>query len=392
MGYDFNTVINRKGTNSLKYDFAVRRGKPENILPLWVADMDFSTAPEILDALHVAVSHGIFGYSEVQEEYTDVLKKWFSNHYHWNIDARWIVKTPGVVFAIASAINGFTNKGDAVLIQQPVYYPFSEVILDNERKLVVNSLKLENGTYHMDFEDFERKIIEEKVKVFLLCNPHNPVGRVWKKEELQKVGEICLRHKVLVVSDEIHADFIYPGNEHTVFANLSKEFEQITITCTSPSKTFNLAGLQVSNIIISNQEIRRKFRKAIDMTGYSQLNSLGLVASYAAYQYGEAWLSDLKKYLLENLAYVREYLTAELPKVTLIEPEGTYLVWLDFREYGLSDKELDKIIIHKANLWLDSGAIFGEDGTGFQRINIACPKETLKHALKQLADAFNNIK
>lgn len=388
MKYDFDTVVDRKGTNSLKYDFAVRRGMPEGILPLWVADMDFLTAPEILLELKKAVSHGIFGYTEVQEEYFDVLRKWFSSHYQWDIKTEWLIKTPGVVFAIASAINAFTDEGDSVLIQQPVYYPFSEVVRDNNRNLVINTLSLENGHYTMNIVEFEQKIKEEKVKLFVLCNPHNPVGRVWSQEELLQIGKICIKHNVIVVSDEIHADFIYPGHEHSVFSNINKEFEDITITCTAPSKTFNLAGLQVSNIIIPNQQLRRKFRKAIQKTGYSQLNSLGLVASQAAYQYGEEWLIELKEYLLDNLNYVREFLLKELPKVKLIEPEGTYLIWLDFRAYELSDKELEKIIINKANLWLDSGYIFGSGGEGFQRINIACPRQVLELAMTQLAKAM----
>lgn len=389
MKYDFDTAIDRKKTNSLKYDFAVRRGKPEDILPLWVADMDFPTAPEILEELHKAVSHGIFGYSEVQDEYFEVLHKWFLKRYDWEVQQKWLIKTPGVVYAIAAAVNEFTQEGDSVLIQQPVYYPFSETIIDNNRNLVVNSLVIKDGSYSIDFADFEKKVEEENVKLFVLCNPHNPVGRVWTKEELLRIGEICLKHNVLVVSDEIHADFIYPGHKHIVFANLSKELENITITCTSPSKTFNLAGLQVSNILISNQDIRRKFRNSVYKTGYSQLNSLGLVACQAAYQYGEEWLNQLKEYLVGNLNFIRIFLAENMPKVKLIEPEGTYLVWLDFREYGLNDQELEQIIVEKANLWLDGGTMFGVEGSGFQRINMACPRKILEQAMGQLEEAFS---
>ena len=282
------------------------------------------------------------------------------------------------------AIRAFTEEGDAVLLQQPVYYPFSETILDNHRKLVNNPLKLENGHYEIDFNDFERKIAENHVKLFLLCSPHNPVGRVWKEWELRKLGEICLRYGVLVVSDEIHADFTYGNNKHLVFASLSPEIADITITCTAPSKTFNLAGLQTSNIFISNRERKHKFKAQIAAAGYSQLNTMGLAACQAAYEGGEEWLEQLKVYLKGNLDFTREFLKARLPEIKLIEPEGTYLIWLDFRTLGLTEEELEDLIVNRARLWLDSGAIFGKDGEGFERINIACPRATLERALTQL--------
>ena len=263
MKFDFDRIIERRGTNSLKYDFARERGKREDVLPLWVADMDFQTAPPILERLEEVVHHGIFGYSEAKEDYFRALAGWYQNHFDWEVKRSWLLKTPGVVFAIAMAIRAFTEEGDAVLLQQPVYYPFSETILDNHRKLVNNPLKLENGHYEIDFNDFERKIAENHVKLFLLCSPHNPVGRVWKEWELRKLGEICLRYGVLVVSDEIHADFTYGNNKHLVFASLSPEIADITITCTAPSKTFNLAGLQTSNIFISNRERKHKFKAQI---------------------------------------------------------------------------------------------------------------------------------
>ncbi|MDF2484988.1 MAG: patB, partial [Herbinix sp.] len=244
MDYDFNQMINRRNTNSLKYDFAVERKKPSDILPLWVADMDFSAPKEVLDAIHQAVSHGIFGYSEVKQDYFEIVQDWFYRHYEWVTQEEWMIKTPGVVFAITMAIRALTKEGDGVLIQQPVYYPFSETIRLNNRKLVVNSLLYRDHQYFMDFDDFENKIISEKVKLFLLCSPHNPVGRVWSREELIKVGEICLKHNVIVISDEIHCDFTYPGYQHTIFATISEAFAQNSIICTAPSKSFNLAGLQ----------------------------------------------------------------------------------------------------------------------------------------------------
>ncbi|WP_313153539.1 MalY/PatB family protein [Lacrimispora sp.] len=388
---NFDEVINRKNTNSIKYDFALRRGKPENLLPLWVADMDFKVSEKILDALHERVGHGIFGYSEVQDEYFEAIRDWMEKKHHWNVESRWLVKTPGVVFALAMAVQAFTDPGDGVMIQQPVYYPFSEVVEDNDRVLVDNSLYLgEDGRYHIDFEDFERKAEEFHVKLFLFCNPHNPVGRVWSREELEKLGEICIRRDILVVSDEIHQDFVFE-REHLVFANLSEELKNRTITCTSPSKTFNLAGLQISNIFIANQKVRRRFRRQVAAAGYSQLNTLGLTACEAAYRHGEEWYDQLMVYLRANISYVREFLKERIPKVKLIEPEGTYLVWLDFRELGLTEGEREDLIIKKAGLWLDSGAMFGPVGEGFERINAACPRSILEKALENLEKAIKTL-
>lgn len=391
MKFDFDTVIERKGTNSLKYDFARERGICEDALPMWVADMDFKTAPAIIERLQKTVEHGIFGYSEGKEAYFEAVKNWYKNNYSWEVKRNWLVKTPGVVFALAMAIRAFTKEGEGVLIQQPVYYPFSEVIEDNNRILINNSLKNVNGHYEIDFEDFEKQIADNNVKLFILCNPHNPVGRVWTKEELLKLGEICINHNVIVVSDEIHSDFIYPGYKHTVFASLSDEIADITITCTSPSKTFNLAGLQPSNNFISNRELRHKFKKEIAAVGYSQVNVMGLVACQAAYEEGKEWLEQLKEYLVGNLNFLRNYLKDNIPQIKLIEPEGTYLIWLDFRGFNLTDKQLEDLIINKAKLWLDSGAIFGDDGKGYQRINIACPRVTLERALEQLKIAVNEL-
>lgn len=388
---DFDTVINRKGTGCLKYDFAIRRGKPENILPLWVADMDFRISSYIQEALIRQVEHGIYGYSDTQKEYFDAVRGWMERHHGWKVEERWLVKTPGIVFALAMAVKAFTAKGDAVLISQPVYYPFSEVIADNERRIIDSPLVLaDDGKYHIDYADFEEKIVQENVKLFLLCNPHNPVGRVWTKEELIKLGDICRKHQVLVVSDEIHGDLIFRG-EHQVFANLKEEFKEFTIVCTAPSKTFNIAGLQVSNIFIPNSELRRKFKKQIDAAGYSQLNAAGLVACEAAYKYGEEWYEAMLSYVQENIAYTRSYIEQNIPRIKMIEPEGTYLVWIDFRELSLSNEDLEDLIVKKAGLWLDSGAIFGSVGEGFQRINVACARATLTEALERLKQAIESI-
>ena len=386
---NFDEVIPRKNTDSLKFDFAVQRGMPEDVLPLWVADMDFKTSSIILDEIQKRVAHGIFGYTESGDRYFEAVSGWLKRHHNLDIEKEWIVKTPGVVFAIGQAIRAFTEEGDAILIQQPVYYPFSGLIKENKRKLISNDLVLsDDGKYHIDFEDFEKKIKEENVKLFLLCSPHNPVGRVWTEAELKKVAEICFENNVLIFSDEIHEDFVYEGYKHIPIVNVDERIKDITITATSPAKTFNLAGLQVSNIIISNPKLRLKLEREIFASGYSQLNTLGLVSCEAAYNYGEVWYTELKKYLQGNLDFVREYLAKELPEVKLIEPEGTYLIWLDFRSLGLSEDALEDLIVNKAKLWLDSGAIFGKVGEGFERINIATNKSVLKEALDRIKNAI----
>lgn len=385
---DFNTVIDRKGTRSLKYDFAVRRGKPENVLPLWVADMDFQTSSYITDALEDMVKHGVFGYSESEEHYFEAVQNWMERHYNWHVKESWMTKTPGIVFALAMAVKAYTQENDAVLIQPPVYYPFKEVVEDNHRRLVNNTLVLGgDGTYTIDYEDFEKKIVEENVKLFILCNPHNPVGRVWTKEELERLGDICLKHGVFVVSDEIHADFVFE-RKHTVFSEVKEAYRDISMICTSPSKTFNIAGLQISNIFISNPEKATAFRRQVAAAGYSQVGLPGLVACEAAYRYGDEWLEGVLAYIKANAEFTRAYLQEHLPRVKMTKLEGTYLVWLDFRDYGLTDKELDEKILNQAGLWLDSGAVFGKCGEGFQRINIACPRKTLQQALDRLIDVF----
>lgn len=395
--YNFDKIINRKGTNCLKYDYAVERGKPADVLPLWVADMDFTVSEEITKSLHAAVDHGIYGYTQPKDAYYNAITNWMEKKHNWKTKREWIMKTPGVVFALGAAVKAFTKPGDAVLIQNPVYYPFTNIIRDNDRRVIDNTLVYEKrvtegkSQYSIDYEDFERKIVQENIKLFILCNPHNPVGRVWNREELQYLGEICLRHHVIVVSDEIHNDFVYPGFEHTVFANVDPRFAEFTVTCTAPSKTFNLAGLQISNIFISNETLREAFQKEIDKTGYDEPNALGAVACEAAYRGGQEWLDQLRAYLLENLNFLRTYLQEKIPQIHLVEPEGTYLVWLDCSELGISGKELDQFIVEKAGLWLDGGAMFGPSGSDFQRVNIACPRATLELALDKLKAAVDNL-
>ena len=389
--FDFDKVIPRKGTNSLKYDFSVELGKGEDVLPLWVADMDFPTAPAILESLQKKVSHGIFGYSEGKEDYFQAVSGWYEKHFQWKVKKSWLIKTPGVVFAVAAAIRAFTEEGDAILIQQPVYYPFGQVIENNHRKLVSSPLKQNQGHYEMDFEDFEDKIIKEQVKLFILCSPHNPVGRVWEEWELRKVGDICKKHGVLVISDEIHNDFVWEDHRHTVFVSLSPEYEDMTITCTAPSKTFNLAGLQISNIFIPNPQLKRKFKKEIAATGYEEIGLMGLVACQAAYEGGEEWLRELKEYIWNNYLFLEKYLAEKIPQLQPVRPEGTYLAWIDCRGLGLTETEREELIVKKAGLWLDSGAMFGKEGEGFERMNLACPRKTLEAALQRLENAINTL-
>lgn len=384
---DFDRVIDRRNTRSLKYDFARERGIPEENLPLWVADMDFRVSSYIQEALERLVSYGIFGYSEVKEHYFEPLRAWLVNRHGWRTEREWLVKTPGVVFALAAAIRAFTKEGEGVIIQQPVYYPFANVVKNNHRKLVISNLLLGEKDYEMDYADFEEKILKEQVKLFILCNPHNPIGKVWNKEQLEKIGDICLKHGVFVVSDEIHADFAFK-RPHTVFTQIKEEYKQMSMVCTSPSKSFNLAGLQISNIFIPDKKRRSDFRAQVYATGYDEISLPALVACEAAYRHGEEWLDGVCAYIRENEAYVRAFLQDRLPRVRLMDWEGTYLIWLDFRSLGLSDKELNRKIIHEAGLWLDGGSMFGKAGEGFQRINIACPRKTLEEAMERLAAVF----
>ncbi len=387
MKFNFDEVIDRKGTNSLKYDFAAEKGKSEDILPLWVADMDFRTVPEVIERLDECVKHGIFGYSNSKAEYFNAVADWFKYNFNWNVKEEWLIKTPGIVFAVAVAVRAFTNEGDSIIIQRPVYYPFGQVIESNKRKVVNNPLKLIDGHYEIDFDDFESKIVNNNVKLFIMCSPHNPVGRVWKEWELRKIGDICIKHNVIVVSDEIHCDFVYPGNKHIVFSSLGKEYENITVTCTAPSKTFNLAGLQVSNIFVSNCELREKFKNSLKATGYDELNTLAIAACQTAYEKGGEWLNELREYIKGNLDFARDFINNNIPEIKLIEPEGTYLIWIDMRSLNMSSEERLDLIENRAKLWLDNGEMFGEEGEGFERINIACPRKTLKRALEQLKKA-----
>jgi cystathionine beta-lyase len=403
--YDFEKTIDRSGTDCLKHDCAALHGLPEGLLPMWVADMDFKTADPIIAALKKTADHGAFGYTVPGTAYYGALQSWWRTRFGYEFDARSVVVTPGVVFSLAQIVRAFTEPDDAVLIQRPVYYPFSEVIEDNGRKVVNSPLVFgADGRYHMDMDDFERKLAEQRPKMFILCSPHNPVGRVWTRDELERIGDLCLAHGCLVVSDEIHADFTYGGHRHTVFSTIKDEFRANSIVCTSPSKTFNLAGLQVSNIIIEDDALRRRYKKEINAAGYSQPSMMGVAACRAAYEEGGPWLSELLDYLAGNVALLRDSFPPVMSNnrnslrsvkpdrlsdgISLVEPEGTYLPWLDFRGTGLTQKEADDILIKKAKVWFDSGTMFGPEGEGFQRINIACPHSVLQKAIRKITEAL----
>ena len=387
--YNFDEIVDRKNTSSLKFDFGIERKGRGDLLPLWVADMDFKLPDEIIEDIEKRVSHGIFGYTDPKDDYKKALKNWFSERHDIELEDEWNTVVPGIVYAIATTIRALTKPGDAVLIQQPVYYPFMETIKLNNRKVVNNQLVYRNDHYEIDFEDFEKKIIEEDVKLFLLCSPHNPVGRVWTKDELIRMADICLRHDVFIFADEIHSDFIYRGFKHTSFLTLGEKYIKKTVLGTSPSKTFNIAGLQVANIIIPDPDIRSSFKRENEAAGYSQGSVLGMTATISAYTKGKQWLDELLDYLEGNLNFVRDFLKEKLPEIKLIEPEGTYLIWLDFSKITDSHKELEKLIVDDAKLWLDSGVIFGRETALFERINIACPRKILKQAMEQLYEAVS---
>lgn len=383
-------ATDRRGTSCLKYDFGMQRKGREDLLPLWVADMDFKLPKEILDDFHKRINHGVFGYTDPDEEYYAALDRWFSLRHGYHIAPEEVTIGCGVVYALATSVKAFTNEGDAVLIQQPVYYPFREVVEDNGRRLVNNQLHYENGKYTIDFKDFEQQIIDNDVKAFILCSPHNPVGRVWTKDELEKIGDICIRHHVIIMADEIHCDFIYPGHKFISFMTLEDKYHENLAVYTAPSKTFNVAGFQPSNIIIKNKMLREKYRKANAAAGYSQGNIMAQVAVKSVYTKGDQWVDALIGYLTDNMEYMREFIKTNLPKAHFVDPEGTYLTWVDFSAYGFTNEELEHIILDEAKLWLDSGRVFGPATAQFERFNIACSRETLEQAMKQLKHAIDH--
>lgn len=387
MSFDFDSVINRYDSICVKYNSAREKGYPPDIIPMWVADMDFQSPPCVINALRKAVDHGIFGYSSPKEGYYSAICNWFRDRFDWQMEKEWIVQTGGVVFALSTAVRALTAPGDAAMILTPVYPPFYSVVQKNGRKLVESSLLLENEKYTIDFADVEQKIRANGVRMFILCSPHNPIGRVWTPEELQTLGAICKKYDVAVVSDEIHCDYTMPGHPHTPFIKACPEWAENTMVCTAPSKTFNLAGLEASNIFIPGEQMRKAYREELGRIFGGGLNCMGIIGCQAAYEGGAQWLDACKEYIRGNLAYVREFLRDNLPQVKLIEPEGTYFAWLDFTELGMTREQLDEMIVYKAKLWLDTGSMFGDAAAQFQRVVLGCPRSIVVRAMQQLRAA-----
>jgi cysteine-S-conjugate beta-lyase len=389
MKYDFDTVIGRENTNSAKWDPAVlkaRFGLEDGVLPLWVADMDFRVPQSIIEAITKRAEHGIFGYSAPLEEYFTALSWWQKTRHDWEIKQEWLSITPGVVPALNYFIRALSNEGDKIIIQQPVYYPFNNTIETNNRVVANNPLKLENGTYVMDFDNLEQVAKDPTAKALILCSPHNPMGVIWSEEDLRKLGEICNRNNVVVISDEIHNDLILPGYKHFTYALLGEEFANNAVICTAPSKTFNLAGLQTSNIIIPNKEIKDKIDRELKKSSVMFPNLFGIVATTAAYsEDGVEWLTQLLDYLDANTKFIEKFAAENMPKVKYSSPQGTYLGWLDFRELGLSQEDLESKITKDAKVFLDGGSWFGPGGEGFMRVNFACPRSILEEALNRIA-------
>lgn len=388
-GY-FDEIIDRTGTISVKQGMRKEFGIDDDVLAMWVADMDLRAPREVCEGVIEAGKLGIFGYSAPKEAYFDALKAWNERRHGFRVEKEWVVRSPGVVSALAFAVQAFTKEGDGILIMQPVYFPFQAVIEKNNRRVVKNRLLTgEDGRFAIDFEDFEKKIVEEDVKMFVLCSPHNPGGRVWTREELSRLAGICLAHRVLMISDEIHYDFVFPGHTHTVLAALSEEVADHCIVCTAPSKTFNVAGLELSNIIIPNQELREAFSLQMSKASVGAGNIIGLEACRLSYEYGEPWLEELLGYLQENVAIMRRALS-KTDKIRMMEPDGTYLLWLDCRGLGLFGEDLKNFFLKEARLWLNDGYTFGEGGEGFMRMNLGCPRSVALEAADRLLKALEN--
>ena len=384
MKYNFDEITQRRGSNSYKWDMAT----DVDILPMWVADMDFCTAPAIIEALRRRVEQGIFGYTKVPQAYYDATISWYRRRHNFNIDKEWILFTSGVVPALSAIIKALTEPGDKVIVQTPVYNCFFSSIRNDECERVENELVYENGTYSINFDDLEQKAADPEVKVMLLCNPHNPAGRVWTKEDLMRVVEIGLRSNVIVVSDEIHCDLVYEGHTHISFASINEDFLQNSVTCIAPTKTFNLAGIQVANIVAADEEIKRKIDKALNVNEVCEINAFAVEALIAAYNEGEEWLEELKTYLYSNYEYLKEFFRIYLPHLLVLPLEATYLVWVDCSALKKTSEEIMKELFEKEKLWINEGTIYGEAGEGFIRINIATQCDRLVEGLNKIRDLY----
>ncbi|MHA1473810.1 MAG: MalY/PatB family protein [Promethearchaeota archaeon] len=388
--WNFDEVIDRNCFGTIKWEpkFLKMWLKYEDLLPLWVADMDFRAPEPITKALIERVNHGIFGYTLPEEDYYEAVINWFQRRHNWKIQKEWFIYTPGIVSAISCLLLAFSKPGDKVIIQEPVYYPFKEAIQKNGRRALVNPLKLIDNHYEMDFEDLEKKVKDPRAKILILCSPHNPISRLWKGEELKKLGNICIKNNILVISDEIHCDLIFPGFTHVPFASISEEFAQNSVICTAGSKTFNIAGLLTSNILIPDPIKRQTFVNQMENLALKMPGIFGVIALKTAYNECEDWVDAVMVYIKKNYEFLKNFIQEKLPGVKVIEPEGTYLIWMDFRDIKLTQNELDDILKKEAKVGLDSGPMFGKGGIGFQRINIACPLSTLQNALERIESAL----
>lgn len=389
--YDFDTVVNREGTQSVKWNYAKEMTGVADVLPMWVADMDFETVPEIADAIRERAGHRIYGYTQRSPGYYEAVIDWYRDRYGWTVEKSWITHSAGVVNALFTAVKALTEPGDGVLIQPPVYHPFYKAISKNGGRTILNPLKADNGKYVPDLDDFEKKLSGGNVKLFLLCNPHNPVGRVFTREELEAMGRLCLEYGVKVVSDEIHSDLVLSPSRHIPFASLSPELAANTIVCTAPSKTFNLAGLSTSNIIIPDEGLRTLFNRTLEDSAQKSFNLFGAVACEAAYRHGGEWLDQLLGYLDGNRRFALEFFRERLPDLKVTEPEGMYFLWVDCRSLGLGNQELEQFLLREAGVWFNQGHIFGPGGEGFVRINIGCPRTLVEAGLSRLAHAVNRL-
>lgn len=384
MKYDFNEIVPRKGSHSYKWDYNTN----ENILPMWVADMDFRAAPPVIEALAKRVQHGIFGYTKVPPQYFEAIIGWFNRRHQFHIEKEWLLVSAGVVPAISAIIKSLTEAGDNVIIQTPVYNRFFSCIQNAKCNVVENKLVYQDGKYSIDFEDLEKKAADPSSKVFVLCNPQNPVGRVWSKEELIKMGEICIKHAVTVISDEIHCDLISRGHKHISFGSINQTFLENSVTCISPSKSFNLAGLQVANIVAAKKDLRNKIDTALKVSELYELNPFAVEGLIAAYNESEQWLDALNEYLSENYNYLKNFFEKELPKFKVLPLEGTYLVWIDITSSALTSADFARLLLEKENLWISHGTLYGSTGEGFVRINIGCPKKLLIEGLEKIRRTF----
>ncbi|MBU5483835.1 pyridoxal phosphate-dependent aminotransferase [Clostridium sp. MSJ-11] len=390
MKYNFDEIIDRRNTDCVKWDHDKIEGSNNDLIQMWIADMDFKVPMEVIESIKARADHGIFGYTNFNDQYFNSIMNWMKKHHSFDISKEWIVSTSTIVSALYWIVQTYTSVGDKIIIQTPVYHRFKGAIEDNHRVILENPLKEVDGRYYMDFEDLESKI-DSTVKMIILCNPHNPIGRVWTKEELTRLGEICLKNNILVVADEIHCDLVFKGYKHIPFASICKEFEENSITCIAPTKTFNLAGLHMSNIVIPNSELREKFNLTLKLNAMGSINIFGMMALIAAYEKGETWYEEMMEYIEGNYNYLKDYIDENIPKLKVTKAEGTYLAWIDFKALGMSEEKLNKFLIEEGKIVLNEGSVFGKNGEGFGRMNFACSRKILEEALNSLNKAINNI-